>query len=87
MNQTYEAGKTLNITATNATLTQGGKLLGIFVAQASGSPTLAVADTNGTIAATFTPTAGQFYRLPAIWGGTLTVTIGGTVNATIFYLR
>lgn len=84
MNKVSESGKHLNITATNSQLKEGN-LLGIFVSQASSTPTLKVADAKGTIANTFTPTAGVFYRLPAVFRGVLTVTVGGTVDATIFY--
>lgn len=73
-----------NITSTNTTI-KNGHLIGIFVAQASATPTLKVADGNGTIANTFTPTAGTFYPFPARFAATLTVTISGTVDATIFY--
>ena len=60
-------------------------LLGILVAQASATPTLKVADTAGTIMNTITPAAGQFYPMPCQLSGTLTVTISGTVDCTVFY--
>lgn len=89
----YEGSMRKNITSTDTSIivpntapASGGLfLLGIFVAQASATPTLKVADTLGTIANTFTPAAGTFYPFPCQLGGTLTVTIGGTVDATIFY--
>jgi len=86
----YEGSMRKNITATDATIIAptgaGGLfLLGIFVAQASATPTLKLADTGGTIANTFTPAAGTFYPLPCQVSGTLTVTISGTVDATVFY--
>ena len=46
-----------------------------------------MADTAGTIANTFTPAAATFYRLPFTFTGTLTVTIGGTVDCTICYIK
>ncbi len=85
MQEVVEVGKRLNITATNATLKGNKHLMGIFVSQASSNPTLKVADTAGTIANTFTPTAGLYYPLPCETIGTITVTIGGTVDATVFY--
>lgn len=86
----YEGSMRKNITSTDASIivaTGGGglALLGIFVAQASATPTLKVADTLSTIANTFTPVAGTFYPLPCQLSGTLTVTISGTVDATVFY--
>jgi hypothetical protein len=87
MHAAIESGKPLNITATNATLTGGGRLIGIWVSSASGGPTIKVADRDGTIANTFTPVAATFYRIPAIWNGTLTVTIANTVDCTLFYQR
>ena len=85
LQQVNEAGNKLNITATNATI-QDGNLLGIFVSQASASPTIKIADAAATIANTFTPNAGQFYPFPCKIRGTLTITISGTVDATVFYL-
>ncbi len=90
----YEGSMRKNITSTDATIIvpnasavgAGGLfLLGIFVAQASATPTIKLADTGGTIANTFTPSAGTFYPLPCQLSGTLTVTISGTVDATVFY--
>jgi hypothetical protein len=85
MQTVVESGRRLNITATNAALAQG-YLMGVFVAQASNTPTLKVADGDGTIANTFTPVAGTYYRLPCQFKNTLTVTISGTVDATLFYI-
>lgn len=85
MQTVVESGKRLNITATSASLSSG-YLMGIFVSQASSSPTIKVADGKGTIANTFTPLAGSYYPMPCGFIGTLTVTIGGTVDATVFYI-
>ena len=88
----HECGNRLNFTSTQ-TITPlagygvGNHLLGVFVSQASGSPTLKVADTAGTIANTFTPAPGTFYPLPCDFSGTLTVTVGGTVDATLFWVN
>ena len=81
----FESGQRLNITATTAAI-KYGNLMGIFVSQASATPTIKVADTGGNIANTFTPTPGTYYPLPCELVGTLTVTISGTVDATIFYV-
>jgi hypothetical protein len=85
MERTLEAGKRLNITATNAALKGGGSLIGIWVSSASAVPTIKVEDSAGVIANTFTPVGPNFYRLPVVWTGTLTVTISGTVDCTIVY--
>ena len=87
MQHSIEAYKRLNITATNATLKNGGVLGGIFVASASNTPTIKVEDSAGTIVDTFTPAAATWYRIPAEWSGTLTITIGGTVNCTVFFRK
>lgn len=84
MDKVIETGGRLNITATNATI-KYGSLRGIFVSQASAVPTIKVADQGGTIANTFTPVAGTYYQLPCEILGILTVTISGTVDATVFY--
>ena len=74
-----------------------GKLKGIFISTASGTPTLAVYDTatastgDPVILATFTPTANTMYLLSGDDGGIffsrcLWIDKGGTtVNCTIFY--
>jgi len=74
-----------------------GKLKGIFVSTASGTPTLAVYDTatasasDPTILATFTPAGNTMYLLSGDDSGIyfsngLWVDKGGTtVNCTIFY--
>ena len=86
----YEGSQRKNLTSTDSSIicpTSGGglALLGVFVSQASATPTLKLADTLGTIANTFTPAAGTFYALPCQLNGTLTVTISGTVDCTVFY--
>jgi len=74
-----------------------GKLKGIFVSAASGTPTLAVYDTatsstsDPTIIATFTPSNNSMYLLSGDDGGIyfnngLYFDKGGTtVNCTVFY--
>lgn len=81
--EVYEGSERLNITATNTAL-KSGNLLGILVASSTGG-TLKVADVNGTICNTMAVAAGGFYRMPCRFKGGLTVTVGGTLDATIFY--
>lgn len=85
----YEGSMRKNITSTATIVAPTGAggiaLLGVFVSQASSTPTLKIADTTGTIANTFTPVAGTFYPLPVTIQGTLTATLSGTVDATILY--
>lgn len=86
--QVFMSGnRALNITATNATLTGGGQLIGILVASAAATPTIKVADATGTLVNTFTPVAGTYYDMPTAWNGTLTVTISGTVDASVFFYQ
>ena len=85
----FEGGTRLNFTTTDSSIVANGPsklfLLGVFVSQASSNPTLKVADSVGTIANTFTPLPGQFYAMPCQINGTLTLTVGGTLDATAFY--
>ena len=60
-----------NITSTTTVTTNPGGCYGIFVASASSTPTLKVTDGATTIVNTFTPN--------------LTVTVGGTVDCTVFW--
>ena len=73
-------------TATTTTVIQDAKtFLGVFVSQASSTPTLQVRDGNGNIFNTFTPAAGTLYALPCIVQGVLAVTTGGTMDCTVAY--
>ena len=74
-----------NITATTTVFTGSGAILGVFVASASVTPTIKVADGAGTIVNTFTPIAGTFYPIPARFTTSLVVTISGTVDCTVFW--
>lgn len=81
------------ITATANIKPMAGKLKGIFVSAASGTPTITVYDsaattTTATILGTFTPVAATSYLLPldgAYAKNGIYVVIGGTVNATVIY--
>lgn len=85
-----------NYTAISATANikpMAGKLKGIFVSSASGTPTITVYDSSATtttnvILATFTPAAATSYILPlegAYAKDGIYVVIGGTVAATVLY--
>lgn len=81
------------IEATTQVKTNAGKLKGIFVSAASGTPTITVYDeasggTTKVLLATFTPVAATFYPLGfdgAYANNGLNVAIGGTVKATVIY--
>lgn len=81
--EVFEGDKRLNFTATNTTLS-AGNLLGILVSQSTGG-TLTVADTKGTICNAMPVAAAGFYRMPCKFVGGLTITVGGTLDATVFY--
>jgi len=81
------------ITATAQIKRDAGKLNGIFVSSASGTPTITVYDSPATsasdpvILATFTPTGNtmhNFFQGLYVNKG-IYVVIGGTVSATISY--
>lgn len=89
MSQAVNEGQAYKrITATDATIKTGqgqtGHLFGILCSSTTAG-TFAVTDSNGTITGTVTPAAGQFVPIPCEFQGTLTVTVGGTLDATIFY--
>lgn len=81
------------ITASTNIKTMAGKLKGIFVSAASGTPTITVYDSAATtttaiILSTFTPVAATSYILPlegAFAKNGIYVVIGGTVAATVLY--
>ncbi len=80
-----------NISSTTTINSGRGQLFGIFVASASGSPTIKVWDQTTAAAPilvnTFTPVAATYYPMPTRFLGGLTVTIGGTVDCTVFWMR
>ncbi len=89
--------KYMELTASGQIKSRPGQMFGLFIASASGSPTLKVWDSltaSGTVMInTFTPVAGQTYFFGAsagnIGGVDFTtgcyVTVGGTVDCTVFY--
>ena len=87
-NKLSEAGSFTNISASTQIKATAGALVGIFVASASATPTIkvwgAATATTPVIANTFTPAAGQFYPLPAVFAACY-VTISGTVDCTVIY--
>lgn len=83
-------GSTHITASTNIAVSRPGRLMGIFVASASATPTLAVYDGNsatGTpiLANTFTPAGATWYTIPAQFNNGLFVAISGTVDCTVFW--
>ena len=60
------------------------RLLGIFVASATAG-TLKVQSGSATVVNTFSVEPAVFYPIPAECNGTVTITVGGTLDATVFY--
>jgi len=89
--QVTESAPYFNISASAQIASKPGRLLGIFVASASASPTIKVWDSltaaNSILVNTFTPVAGTFYPIPGRFGTGLFVTISGTVDCTVFAIR
>jgi hypothetical protein len=74
-----------NLTATGTVYTGTCGMFGIFVASASSTPTIKISDGSATVVNTFTPVAATFYTIPARVNTSLVVTIGGTVDCTVFW--
>ena len=77
-----------NITSSTNVTPRAGSMIGIFVASASATPTIAVygsaTTTTGTIIVNvFTPVAGTFYPLPFSFSNGCYVVISGTVDCTV----
>jgi hypothetical protein len=81
------------ITATKQIKVGQGKLKGIFVSAASGTPTITIYDvqtgTATTMVGVFTPVAATYYPFGqydgAFFNQGLNVAISGTVAATVIY--
>ncbi len=82
-NYVTESQNYSNITSTSTLYTGDGNILGIFVASASGSPTIKISDGTTTIVNTFTPVAATWYTLPFRFKTSLVITIGATVDCTV----
>lgn len=83
--EVFEGDKYRNFTATT-TVENNGNLLMILVASSSGG-TIRVSDTQGTIVNTMAVVGGSPYPMPCKWRGTLTITVTGTLDATVFYKK
>ena len=87
--QVIQSGSYENLSASANCASRPAALIGIFVASASSTPTLAVYDSATTTTATiivntFTPIAGSFYPIPAQANSGIYVVISGTVDCTVF---
>lgn len=84
-----ENGTYYNMTSSAAVCSSPADLIGIFCASASNTPTIKVWDALSAaapvVANTFTPSGGSFYPIPARCGTGIYVTIGGTVDCTVFF--
>ena len=84
-----EAANYTNISASTLIRTGPGKLLGIFVASASSTPTIKVWDNTSAattiIVNTFTPTEATFYPIPVRFETGCYVSISGTVDCTVIW--
>lgn len=83
--ETFEGDKHLNFTATVAAGPVSGNLIGILVASSTGGTVKLATTVNGTIVNTMSVAAGTFYRIPCRFKGALVITVGGTLDATLFY--
>jgi hypothetical protein len=93
MNLDMKPSKATSSIAASALVVSGpGVLTGIFVSGASATPTIKIWDgltaTGTVLLDTFTPTPLQSPYFPPIGFGTgCYITIGGTVNCTLFTTR
>ncbi len=83
-----QSGNFKNITGTT-TITVGSagaglRLKGIFVSSSS-SGTLRVQDGSTTVVNTFSATAATFYNIPAECATSIVITVGGTLDACVFW--
>ena len=78
-----QTGSPKNITATGPVSAGPCQLLGFYVNSTS-SGTIALTDGGAAISGTITPAIG-FHHFPATIGTSLSATIGGTLNVTLFF--
>lgn len=83
--ETIEGDKFFNFSATVAAGPPSASLIGVTAASST-SGTMKIVDAKGNIIInTMAMTAGQFVRLPCKYIGPLVITVGGTLDATLFY--
>lgn len=84
---TIESGSPVNLTATGNIAVGSADLLGFYVNSTTvGTVVLRDGGSGGTvISGTITPAVG-FHRFPASCRGVPHVTIGGTLDATFFFV-
>lgn len=87
-NFVIEAGTPFVVTGTGVVgaATGGCSLIGFFCnSTTSGTVVLRDGGSSGTaISGTITPSAGTFYRFPAVCATNLHVTVANTINVTFF---
>jgi hypothetical protein len=81
-----DAGLFRNFTATTTLAAGTGdlRLIGILVSSSTGG-TLALTGGGVALTGTIAGVAGTFYKIPALSGGDIVITVGGTINATAFW--
>jgi len=84
-----EGGTPTRFSASAVICTVPAVLLGLFIADASSSPTVSVlnADTSGsgTVVGTFTPVSGSFYPMPMAMTSGITILCGGSVSGAAIW--
>lgn len=84
-----EGGSGVRFTTSTAIRSGATQLLGLWVSNASSTPTLEVLNAatsgTGTVVGQFTPVAGTFYPLPINCPSGLTVLCGGSVSGTAIF--
>lgn len=85
MNLVGEAYSYTRVTSTTTVYPSNCITIGIFVAQASSSPTITINDGANIMVNSFVPIAGSFYPFPAVINSSLVITISGTVDCTVFW--
>lgn len=86
--QTVETGSSKNISATGNVTTGAVSLIGFYVnSTSSGTLVLRDGGSSGTVlCGTITPAIG-FHRYPVSTNGVLHATVGGTIDATFFFVQ
>ena len=84
-----ETGAAVRFTTSTVLRTGATNLLGLFVSNASSTPTLEILNAatsgSGTVVGQFTPIAGTFYPFPAACPSGLTIIAGGSVSGCAFF--
>lgn len=79
-----QSGNYKNFTGTTTITAPGAKILGVFVSSSTAG-TIKIQDGSTTVINTVSVSAATYYAIPAEVTTSIVITVGGTLDACIFW--